>query len=54
MWAAFQIEPRKMGTEVEIEPHCDWNTKKEDGRDGSIHPTNTEWVGVWEYTRILE
>lgn len=27
-----------MGTEVGIEPHCDWNTTKEDERDVSIHP----------------
>ena len=45
MWtSSFQIGPCKMGTEVGIEPHCDWNTTKEDERDVSIHPTNTEWL----------
>lgn len=45
-WASFQIEPCKTGTEVEREWHCDWNRTKEDEKDGSIHPTNTEWAGV--------
>lgn len=41
-----------MVTEVKIEPHCDWNRTKEDRGDGSIHPTNTECAGIWEYTTI--
>ncbi|XP_020950592.1 uncharacterized protein LOC100625598 isoform X1 [Sus scrofa] len=48
LWILFScfsahLGPCKMGTEVGIEPHCDWNTTKEDERDVSIHPTNTEW-----------
>lgn len=45
-WDSFQIGPCKMETEVKIEPHSDWNRTKQDGGDGSIHPTNTERAGV--------
>lgn len=45
-WVSFQIEPCKMGIEMEREIHCDWNKTKENEEDGSVHPKNSEWAGV--------
>lgn len=41
-----------METKVKTEPHYDWNKTKEDEGNGSIHLTNIQCAGVWEYITI--